>query len=356
MVIHEDELSLAREYQQSHDFEYLTHAQVSSILARGRELFHWFKAHPWIHNSINLGVVVSLLAMDYVVLVEVPGYILVPGQNHDATAILLASAIAGSAHSFLMYSLGVLSLHEGASHHIVFVGQSRVAGLAHRVSANLARLAAAEPEHYSANHMAHHAKFGTADDAEFLNFVLPRRFFLTLLPMAAFINFSDFIAHRPATYTRKRILSAVIATVYNLFYASLAYPRYGLAFVLLTVFVFLPHIGFALDRVRQFTEHNLMPLENKNGARSLGIGFWGLLIGGGPWGQPCHWEHHLVPSLPWYQQIVLHRHVKKILTPRQREQFLITPVIGFPLLWWRIVRETAMFRRDPSSATEPRVS
>jgi hypothetical protein len=46
-----------------------------------------------------------------------------------------------------------------------------------------------------------------------------------------------------------------------------------------------------------------------------------------------------VPSLPWYQQLLLHRHVKKILTPRQREQFLITPVIGFPRLWWRIIRE-----------------
>jgi fatty acid desaturase len=31
-----------------------------------------------------------------------------------------------------------------------------------------------------------------------------------------------------------------------------------------------------------------------------------MLIGGGPWGSPSHWEHHLVASLPWYQQIRLH--------------------------------------------------
>jgi hypothetical protein len=30
--------------------------------------------------------------------------------------------------------------------------------------------------------------------------------------MAAFINFSDFISHRPATYTRGGILSAATAT------------------------------------------------------------------------------------------------------------------------------------------------
>ena len=49
-----------------------------------------------------------------------------------------------------------------------------------------------------------------------------------------------------------------------------------------------PHFGFYLDRLRQFTEHNLMPLDNRSGARSFGIGFWGLFMGGGPWGQPCH--------------------------------------------------------------------
>jgi fatty acid desaturase len=110
-------------------------------------------------------------------------------------------------------------------------------------------------------------------------------------------------------------------------------------FTLLTMFVFLPHVGFYLDRVRQFTEHNLMPLDNQNGSRSFGTGFWGLLVGGGPWGSPCHWEHHLVPSLPWYQQLALHRFVVRQLTPRQRRQFLITPVIGFPRLWWRLIRE-----------------
>jgi len=32
--------------------------------------------------------------------------------------------------------------------------------------------------------MSHHAKFGTDDDGEFLNFVMPRRYWLTLLPFA----------------------------------------------------------------------------------------------------------------------------------------------------------------------------
>lgn len=242
-------------------------------------------------------------------------------------------------HSYLLYSLGVFTLHEGAAHRILFVGQAGFVKRAQALASQLCRVSAAEPEYYATRHMVHHAKFGTPDDQEFLNCVLPRRYFLTFLPLAAFINFSDFIIHRPPTYTRSRILSALMATTYNAAYAFLLWNTYGPLFTLVTMFVFLPHVGFYLDRVRQFTEHNLMPLDNPNGSRSFGTGFWGLLVGGGPWGSPCHWEHHLVPSLPWYQQLVLHRFVVRQLTPQQRKQFLIEPVIGFPRLWWRLIRE-----------------
>jgi fatty acid desaturase len=121
----------------------------------------------------------------------------------------------------------------------------------------------------------------------------------------------------------------------------------------LLVFLSFTQLGFHLDRLRQFTEHNLMPLDNLNGSRSFGFGFWGMLVGGGPWGSPCHWEHHLVASIPWYQQLVLHRHVLGLLTPGQRNQFLIKPVIGFPILWWRLVRESYSLMRTAPDGVEP---
>jgi hypothetical protein len=68
-------------------------------------------------------------------------------------------------------------------------------------------------------------------------------------------------------------VSAIVAAAYNGPYAYLIYVSYGPAVAGLVMLVFLPHVGFYLDRIRQFTEHNLMPLENKNGARSFGIGF-----------------------------------------------------------------------------------
>ena len=70
-----------------------------------------------------------------------------------------------------------------------------------------------------------------------------------------------------------------------------------------------------------------------------------MLIGGGPWGQPCHWEHHLMASLTWYHQLVLHRFVVRQLSPAQRKQFLIQPVVGYPRLLWRLLRDPDRFAR-----------
>ena len=344
MILHREELAQARAYEEAHPFEGLTDEQMSAIMAKGRALFHWFKDHVAIHNAINLTVIIALFVADYFILLELPAVFLTPGETHSWWAIVAAAAVSGSLHSYLLYSIGVLSLHEGAAHRIVFVGKGRAVQIAQTVASNLCRLSGGEPDYYSSRHMAHHSKFGTEQDEEFLNFVFPRRYFLTFLPLAAIVNFTDFVIHRPPTYTRGRILSALAAWGYNIPYVYLVSRRYGIEVAALMLFIFLPHVGFYVDRLRQFTEHNLMPLDNKNGARSFGIGFWGLLVGGGPWGQPCHWEHHLVPSIPWYQQIVLHRFVVKRLTPRQREQFLIKPVIGFPLLWWRIIRELSTFK------------
>ena len=187
--------------------------------------------------------------------------------------------------------------------------------------------------------MVHHAKFGTEDDAEFLNSVLPPALFADV-PAAGRVHQLQRL-HRASAddlHAQPDPLGRAVDGVPGRLCGAARTRRSAALFIAVTFLVFTPHVGFYLDRVRQFTEHNLMPLDNANGSRSFGLGFWGMLVGGGPWGSPCHWEHHLVPSLPWYQQLILHRHVVSVLTPTQRAQFLITPVIGFPRLWWHIVR------------------
>lgn len=345
MRLHLNELELAQAYDRSRGFEELDARQMHLIMDRARFLFEWFRAHPRLHNLINGMVILSVLAADAFALLGLPRWVLAHGREHSFGWILLASAVAGGVHCWLMYSLVVFSLHEGAAHNLIFAGKGALARAGQRIARNLSRLSHGEPDYYSACHMAHHSKFGTEHDPEFLNFVTPRRFWLAFLPLAAFMNVTDFIVHRPPTYTGSRALSALLSLLYNGVYAYLIFRSFGLAFTLLTMLVFTPHAGFYLDRLRQFTEHNLMPLENRNGARSFGIGFWGILIGGGPWGQPCHWAHHLAPAIPWYQQILLHLYIKDLLTERQREQFMLTPFIGFPRLLWRIIRDVNTFGR-----------
>jgi hypothetical protein len=343
MILRREELALARVYAQSANAEALTREQMKLIMDRGRELFHWYKEHPAIHYAINIGVLALLLGGDYLILLELPRLMLADGTVNAFWRVFIASLVCGGLHSYVLYSLGVFSMHEGAAHGIVFPGANRVSRAMNWLAANACRIAASEPQYYSEHHMSHHSKFGTEGDGEFLNFVLPRRFWLTLLPFAAILNYTDFVAHRPPTYTRGRIISAIVALSYHGAYGLLMAGRFGGLFALLSFVLFLPHVGFFLDRLRQFSEHNLMPLENKDGSRSFGVGFWGMLIGGGPWGSPCHWEHHLVASLPWYQQIRLHFFLKRLLTPAQRKQFLLQPVIGYPKLLLRLWTEPERF-------------
>jgi fatty acid desaturase len=117
--------------------------------------------------------------------------------------------------------------------------------------------------------------------------------------------------------------------------------RYSLLTVLVALVLVFPNFGFWLDRLRQYTEHNVMPLNAVDGARDLGNGFWGMLIGGGPWGQPCHWTHHLMPGIPWYNQLRLHGFVKNILTDEQKDVFLLKPVTGFPMKLLAVIRTTS---------------
>jgi hypothetical protein len=340
MKLIQAELTMAQAHNLAAPGAELTPLQLRNIRERGRALYFWFKQHPRVHAVINLAVIAFVLLADAATLLWLPHWWLGTSE-HSLSTILLASLGVGALHGWLLYSLSAFSVHEGAAHQLIFPGKSRVSRWLNRVAANLCRLSSVDPRSYVASHQAHHASFGTAHDGEFLNHVQPRRFWRSLLPGAMFLNLSDFIAHRSLRYTLSYLVSLLVYGGYSALYGAVLWPRYGGLFTVLTLLVVMPHFAFYLDRLRQFTEHNLMPLENHQGARSFGLGFWGMLIGGGPWGQPCHWMHHLAPQLPWYQQLLLHRYVQRQLTPAQRRQFLLTPVLGFPLLFWRLCRGRA---------------
>ncbi|HVQ15422.1 MAG TPA: hypothetical protein VMS40_17595, partial [Vicinamibacterales bacterium] len=120
MVIHPEEVRLARLHQSQTPFESLTSDQIHQIMVRGRELHRWFKTHYGLHCLINAALIVFLFLADYVVLLRLPGIWLVPGGENALASQIAAALVASVLHTWIMYSLGIFSIHEGAAHQAIF--------------------------------------------------------------------------------------------------------------------------------------------------------------------------------------------------------------------------------------------
>ena len=229
------------------------------------------------------------------------------------------------------------SLHEGAAHRRIVQGSGRLARLARAAAHNACRLFLADPEHYVEAHASHHRALGTAGDGSFTQHVRARRLLGALVPLAPFASSSDYFPWRPQEKTKSRRASVIATNVYVVVLFAASTASAGPVFAAMALFVVGGWVSFALDRVRESVEHLDMPVDVANGTRELGLGAWGLALGGGPWGQPCHLSHHLAPSLPWYQQLALHFELRRLLTPEQRRAFFARPVLGVPSLLARRV-------------------
>ena len=225
------------------------------------------------------------------------------------SALIIYSIIRG----ILGYSWVIYGLHEGAGHGLL--RGTRIEKLAF----NSSRLLFADPENYKIVHQAHHQYLGTDKDMAFTNYILNIRILKSLLPGAGILFPNDYKIHQGDKYTRSRLVSDIIGllfltlevTILNLLGVPLVWAVLALAIV-------APWIGFTLDRIRESIEHHLLPASRQYGARELGLNLSGLLIGGGPWGQPFHFSHHFAPDLNWLEQILLHFGFKKILSREQK--------------------------------------
>ncbi|MBZ4411024.1 fatty acid desaturase [Myxococcus sp. XM-1-1-1] len=346
MNLHPEDLRLAAAHARLAfgDFPALTDAQLEAIRGRARDSLVWFRAHPVLHDTVNVLLLLALFAADLLSLTALP--FVLPRALSTAGGIVLAGVVAGVVHGFLVCGIVTLSVHEGAAHDLLIVGRGRV-GRGLRVLANNAcRLFLADPVHYAEAHASHHRSLGTADDGSFTHHVRLRRLLVSLLPLAPMISHSDYFPWRPQEHTRSRRLSVLLTNGYLGLCAALATWLHGWLFTGVALFLVGSWLSFVLDRVRESTEHLFMPLDRANGTRELGLGLWGLLLGGGPWGQPCHLSHHLAPALPWYQQLRLHFFLRRVLTPEQRRHFFLRPVIGLPVLLWRLATAPREPARD----------
>ncbi|MFY2564259.1 fatty acid desaturase [Corallococcus terminator] len=341
MNLHPDDQRRAAEHHEHalKAFPSLTPPQLEAIRHRARALQEQFRAHPVLHDTVNVLLLLGLFAADVLSLTLLPSVL--PWALSTPGNTALAGLVSGAVHGFLVCGIVTFSVHEGAAHNLIIIGRGRLASGLRVLANNACRLFLADPLHYTEAHASHHRSLGTQDDGSFTHFVRFRRLLGSLLPLAPMISHSDYFPWRPREHTRSRKLSVALTNVYLVLCAVLATWLHGLLFTGVALFLIGSWLSFVLDRLRESTEHLFMPLDRVNGTRELGLGFWGLLLGGGPWGQPCHLAHHLAPALPWYQQLRLHFFLRRVLSPEQRRHFFLRPVIGLPSLLWRLATAPA---------------
>lgn len=212
----------------------------------------------------------------------------------------------GLLHGLWGYSFIIFTLHEGAGHELLAKTSLRP------LVFHLSRLMFADPAWYREVHGSHHRFLGTNQDQTFTQFVFLWRVLLSLVPGAGVLFPINYKVHQGPNLSGSLLISFVVGISFLGLECWLLSAHMPWWQALLSLTVLGTWIGFSLDRLRESIEHWGMPNRRQYGTRELGLGWLGLLLGGGPWGQPCHFSHHFAPDLSWYQQLRLHFFLKKI--------------------------------------------
>lgn len=317
-----DEHEKAKLYQDefNQNFEYINDQQKKQLRGKAKEWYKLSHKHNYLHNTLNLLIIIGLIAFDFALF-----------RASFFKSILANLTFIFIMHAYVVYSLNTFTIHEGSSHNVIILGTSKLAKFFQTLVNNVPRLYFADPGFYGPIHVHHHKDFGTPQDAAFTNYVRGSRLFKCFLPLAGILPFNDYKIHGDTIINKSQRLSNIIGFFYTWLLNKPFIDQVGFKFFIV-FYLGSAWLSFTLDRLRESTEHQLMPAGDRelNGARNFGLSFWGLIIGGGPWGQPCHLSHHVHPSLPWYWQCLMHFELKKVLTKKQKQQFIFDGILGWP--------------------------
>lgn len=295
-------ISFSREHQIAErlapkDFPRLPNGVVESLRREGARLTTWQKDHP-VLDAVLAGLPVAVLSSLWtLVLVSNP-------------SILTMSLV----HGFVAYSWVIYALHECSGHGARSWRAAGSLGAQIRfLIGKSSRLWMADPEHYREFHLPHHSHLGSKEDGSFTHAVGTRRVLKSLLPLAGIAFPNDYKVHMGPQKTDSQKKSLRLGFLFALGLSAVVCFAFQSFSGLWVTLVFGPWVSSVLDRLRESVEHQLMPRDRQYGSREIGWTFLGQVIGGGPWGQPFHFTHHLAPGLPWYLQMRLARHSRHAL-------------------------------------------
>jgi fatty acid desaturase len=289
-------------------------------LARAREfgarIQNWREAHPvWDMLLSMLPVILSVIALA-LMKSEVAG-------NHELP-VWVRVVLCGIGYGLVGYPLASYGNHDCAAHSASVIARGPLSSWVQRALGNLGRLFYADPAHFRELHLAHHRELATPQDGTFTHWVDNRRILRSLIPGAGVFFENDYQVHAAWKWSRSKAVSTLggLLTVLGLtwFFASdLGVIPAWLAFGVMGTWMIL-----CLDRLRESVEHQLMPPDRFSGTREIGGSCLGWILGGGPWGQNYHLSHHLIPSLPWYGQMLVSRRLRNSV-PEDVRSFYFPP-------------------------------
>jgi fatty-acid desaturase len=319
--------------KESSSFPLLSQEQKSALLSRAAELKNWQQKHPLIHNSITVTVVLFNLGLLITIGFIVPSVFKISLFEQVLLTIL---------YGHTAYGLTVFSLHELNGHNQGIKGEGKIAQFLDLLCKSACRLNHADPVFYKTQHYSHHQQVGTQEDKAFTNAISIKRFLISIIPFAVATPFCDYKIHTDDKWSKSKAISEILATSLLLGVAITLYLNQSWIHALIFV-VLAPWSSFLFDRLRETSEHNFMPNTKGSEARSFGVTFWGLIVGGGPWGQCCHLMHHIAPTLPWYFQITLQKDFEKMLDEKQKRVFLRGGVVDYLKLWKEILKKQNLY-------------
>ncbi len=266
------------------------------------------KEHPLQHNIFQLLPIVILVTLYY--------FLFIFTQKISSGNMLVDLLLFALVHGILSYSFVIYTLHEGAGH-----GLFRSIEWLEKIYFHLSRIFFADPHYYRRIHNFHHRFLGTEKDGAFTHFVLPLRIIKSMLPGAGILFKNDYKIAQPETITSSTLLSIIIGLSTIILQAVVLKDKFPMTYTIFALLIIGPWISMILDRFRESIEHCNLPSNNHTGSWEMGPTTLGFLIGGGPWGQPCHFSHHIAPDLTWHQQLALHKFIKRKLPLEFTRQF-----------------------------------
>ena len=309
MILHQFEYETFKAYEEKNLGAYPTFTLEQDNLIKDQiiRIRSLSRSNRYLHLFLQLIPLLSLFSLWFLTLNFLPAFF---------TNTVIQVSLVALCLGFIGYSFVIYTLHEGAGH-----GLFRTYPKLKLIAFNLPRLKMADPQYYQNCHQKHHKHLGKEEDCAFTNFISLNRFLRSVVPGAGIFFPNDYNIHQNPVRTKSRTITEITGLIVILIELKLLQSHFSLINSLLIVCLLAPWFGMVFDRIRETTEHRFMPAHNLYGTKELGIGIFAQVIGGGPWGQPCHFSHHLAPDLTWYQQVMLHLSLRKIMNKKQKDFF-----------------------------------